>query len=121
MKNAILYLLLFSYATIILKPMLPSFADVVAHIFWYSEHMATVHYENGKYHVHDEYADAAKKDNASKDNKGVKLEDSSKEHLIINKNYPISNPLKFMKNNFAIFSSRLSGSALKNDYPPPRA
>ena len=121
MKKAILYLLLFSYASIILKPVMPSVSDFVAHVFWYSEHMATVHYEHGKYHVHYEYADAAKKDNAAKNNSGVKPEDSSKEHLISNKSCLLSNPLQVIKNSFAIFSSDLTVATLKNDYPPPRA
>ncbi len=66
MKKALLYLLLFAYTTFVCKPLLPFITDTIAHIFWYSEHVATVHYENGKYHVHLENIDAAKKSQSEK-------------------------------------------------------
>lgn len=45
-------LLLICYSVLLLRPLVPAVQDVMAHMFWNSEHMATVHYENGKYHVH---------------------------------------------------------------------
>ncbi len=60
MKNACLYSILFIYGVSAFKPLFPSIADTVAHVFWYSRHVATVHAENGRYHVHLEYARAAK-------------------------------------------------------------
>lgn len=38
---------------------MPILKDVVAHTFFKMQHMATVHYENGKYHVHTEMAEKA--------------------------------------------------------------
>jgi hypothetical protein len=52
MKTQVATLLLVCYAAFLLQPLVPVFKDAVAHMFWYSEHIATVHYENGSYHVH---------------------------------------------------------------------
>ena len=60
MNKILSYFLLCIYATIMIKPIMPTIVDVFAHIFNYSEHMATVHFENGKYHVHYDYIEAAK-------------------------------------------------------------
>ncbi len=52
MKKQVATLLLVCYAVLLLRPLVPALQDVMAHMFWNSEHMATVHYENGEYHVH---------------------------------------------------------------------
>lgn len=54
-------LLLLVYAFGVLKPLSPIINDVLAHTFWKMQHIATVHYENGKYHVHTELAEEGKK------------------------------------------------------------
>lgn len=61
MKNILSYLLLCIYATIMIKPVMPTVTDVFAHVLNYKEHMATVHKHNGKFHVHYDYIEAAKK------------------------------------------------------------
>lgn len=45
-------LLLVCYAALLLRPAATVVQDVLAHLFWNSAHMATVHYENDNYHVH---------------------------------------------------------------------
>ena len=63
---------------------MPTLADAFGHVLNYSDHIATVHHEHGKYHVHYEYIEAAKKDspgNAPFSNT-VKKTDNSNEHLI---------------------------------------
>jgi hypothetical protein len=118
MRKAILYLLLFSYTTIVFKPVFPTIADTVAHIFWYSEHMATVHYEHGKYHVHYQYQQAAKNGCPEKDSTISKSESYS-EHLIIAKSY--THPLyTLIKTKFLTASSGLAQMHLNNDFPPPK-
>ncbi len=119
MKKALLYLLLFSYSAIVLKPVFPTIADTVAHIFWYSEHMATVHYEHGKYHVHYEYEQAAKNSQPDKDAALLKSAFAS-EHLILP---DIQQPLPFtsvVKNAFSLFDSSIASVHLYGDYPPPK-
>ena len=47
---------------VVLKPVSPFIADTVEHILNYTKHMATVHYENGKYHLHTELETISKED-----------------------------------------------------------
>lgn len=69
MKKQVATLLLICYAALLLRPLGPVVTDVFAHIFWNSEHMATVHYENGQYHVHVEIKKV--EENSSKTSKGL--------------------------------------------------
>lgn len=69
MKRQVATLLLVCYSALLLRPLLPVLEDFTAHIFWNSEHMATVHYENGKYHVHVEIAKA--EENSSNSSKSL--------------------------------------------------
>jgi hypothetical protein len=57
-------LLLLLYAFGVLRPVIPLVNDAVAHCFWKMDHIATVHLENGKYHVHVELAKAGENENA---------------------------------------------------------
>lgn len=66
MKKFVTYLLLFTFSTMLLKPAMPYVTDVLAHSFWYANHMSTVHFENGKYHVHKEVIDTEKESNQEK-------------------------------------------------------
>jgi hypothetical protein len=119
MKKALLYLLLFSYATIICKPILPSLSDCIAHIFWYSDHIATVHYEHGKYHVHYENVNESKKGYPEKNNT-LKSDELSNVHLFNSYKYdfftyPVS------KNYFISPSANLTAGFSGSNYPPPKA
>jgi len=119
MKKAALYILLFAYSTAMLKPVSPYIADSIAHIFYYAQHMATVHYENGKLHVHKEIVNNAKKDNSSKENPSAKKDNTASEHVILQQ-----------KNAFHCFQIRsynltapscLVYQTHRADYPPPKA
>ena len=61
MKKTIAIVLICCYSMALLKPLFPLVADFMAHTFWEPEHMATVHYENGQYHVHVEMKNAGDK------------------------------------------------------------
>lgn len=52
MKKQLAILLLFCYAVVLIRPAIPCISDFIAHTCWEAEHLATVHFENGKYHVH---------------------------------------------------------------------
>ena len=54
MKKLLLHIILFTYAIVMFKPAFPFLNDFVAHVLFYQQHMATVHLEEGKYHVHAE-------------------------------------------------------------------
>ena len=119
MKKGLLYLLLFSYCMVMFKPVLPVITDTVAHIFWYSEHMATVHYEKGKYHVHYESLDAAKKSGPEKSPAANKTEKGSSEHVMIISQYDFL--LFSLRNNgFPNASVPIPDNWLCNSYPPPK-
>lgn len=51
-----IWLFIAVYACMSLKSILPYATDFLAHHFNESEHMATIHYEHGSYHVHTEVA-----------------------------------------------------------------
>jgi hypothetical protein len=53
-QKRISFLMLIVYIFAILKPLAPLAKDFFAHTFDQTNHMATVHFENGKYHVHKE-------------------------------------------------------------------
>lgn len=66
-KKALVYLMLVVYVFGLIKPAMPLIKDVLAHSFFKTQHMATVHYEHGRYHLHLELKDDAKS-NESKSN-----------------------------------------------------
>lgn len=119
MKKATIYLLLFAYTTIVCKPIFPSLADSIAHVFWYSEHMATVHVENGKYHVHLAYAKAAKKGYPEKD-ANIPKQDTDTQHLNNTDIYQFLVPARIQTHCF-IANGYLPIIHLHSDFPPPRA
>ena len=120
MKKTALYILLFAYTTVMLKPVAPYISDAVAHIFYYSQHMATVHYENGKLHVHKEIIDNAKKDDPAKENPSSKKENSANDHIGFLKN---DEQQKFfiVISHINSLSPSLITNDLRRDYPPPKA
>ena len=86
MKRITLYILLLSYSALMLKPVSPYISDTIAHIFYFAQHMATVHYENGKFHVHKEVIDVAKEEAAPKDQTSSKKDNSISDHLATTNN-----------------------------------
>ena len=59
LKKGIVYTFLCIYSFALLKPVMPIVNDVIAHTFYKMQHLATVHFENGKYHVHTELTNDA--------------------------------------------------------------
>lgn len=55
--------------------------DAVAHIFWYSQHAATVHVEKGKRHLHFETMRAVDKNESDKNNPTEKTPSLNSEHF----------------------------------------
>ena len=119
MKKAALYILLFSYVMVMLKPVTPYISDLVAHTLYYSQHMATVHYENGKLHVHKEIVDNAKKDEPEKQTPASKKDNSGNEHISVLKTGELHH-IKLTLKHTNPHSSSLTDIELLTDYPPPR-
>lgn len=65
-KKTFVQLLLCVYVFALVKPVVPAITDFIAHHFWESEHISTVHYENGKYHLHIELAQQADENKTEK-------------------------------------------------------
>ncbi len=61
LKKVLVLLMLGVYVFGLVKPTLPLVKDALAHTFFNSAHMATVHLENGRYHLHLELNEEAKK------------------------------------------------------------
>ena len=120
MKKLILHIVLLSYTVIILKPVLPYVSDFAGHVFFYAQHMATVHVENGKLHIHQEIVNNAKKSASQKEAPSSKKENTTVDHI---------SPLK--KETTAVTglnstvqipqSTALQFNYLSGEYPPPRA
>lgn len=53
-KKPVIYILLLFYVAVQLKPLTAVVQDVIGHTFFKMQHIATVHYENGHYHLHTE-------------------------------------------------------------------
>jgi len=120
MKQIALYIILFSYSMVMLKPVAPYIQDAVAHVFYYTQHMATVHYENGKMHVHKEVMDNTKKEASQKEIPASKTDNSTTDHTsfkqretamaqVVNTSYSIAPATTLLFNYLA------------GEYPPPRA
>lgn len=60
MKKQFSILLLLCYSLALVKPLAPAVSDFLNHTFWKTEHLATVHFENGKYHLHIDMQKAGK-------------------------------------------------------------
>lgn len=120
MKTAITYLLLFAYSTIILKPILPYATDIIAHVFWYKDHMATVHSHNGKFHVHKEVMEADGHNNSEKNSNILKKDNSASDH-IVSRQLNIISQKYFNKKNYSLLTSHLIFTYLSADFPPPKA
>lgn len=53
-KKSAIFILLVFYIAVQLKPLTVFVKDAVAHTFFNARHIATVHFENGSYHIHKE-------------------------------------------------------------------
>ena len=60
-----------------LKPLIYLSQDLVAHAFYKMEHLATIHYENGEYHLHNELKKTA--DNSDNDLKKTEKPQAKKD------------------------------------------
>lgn len=103
-----------------LKPVSPYISDAVSHIFYYTQHMATVHYENGDLHVHREVMDNEKKASSQKEIPAAKKENTANDHITLQQK--ISTAILNLHTTFQIpVSSALLYNYLPGEYPPPRA
>lgn len=120
-KQTIIYAFICVYSFVLLKPVMPVVNDLFAHTFYKMQHLATVHYENGKHHLHVELS--SKTDQKKEDSKG-NVPSSIYETLanhIGNKteelNIKISIPLTIIPYK----TQHILDVFIKNPTPPPQA
>jgi len=120
MKKITTLILLFCYSMALIRPITPVIGDVIAHTFWRAQHMATVHFENGKYHVHYALQAAAKEDYGNKKSSSVKVDETLDIHIVVNNGLTLATDqtkLTFTPYNLGYYSSAFP----EQDSPPPRA
>lgn len=85
MKKLIIYTLLLFYTAVQLKPLTAVVQDVIAHTFFKMQHLGTVHFENGHYHLHKELQtindDEKSTNKTSQKSSSEKLETNSQQLL----------------------------------------
>lgn len=120
MKKAALYILLFSCTAMIFKPLAPYVSDTLAHILYKSRHLATVHYENGRFHVHKEVLDNEKKDDAAKEKPSSKKDNTTQDSFCSSKNEEPPQPV--LNNDYNPFlTANLPATDGRLTDPPPKA
>jgi hypothetical protein len=103
----------------LLKPLLPVLSDTAAHIFLYSEHVATVHFENGKYHVHKEMNEAAKKNLPEQNQQDQKKVISPDEYLVTIVPCDLPHSV-IIKKQYLSLSYFIKSHIAAGDTPPPK-
>ncbi len=119
MKTTAAYYLLLLYLFAICKPVLPLVQDDLAHIFWKTEHIATVHHHHGDHHAEEEVATAAHDEENNKVPLTSKTSEPVSIHIIVQNSYII--PQLFIeKPNFGAKIYKVSSLSLDKHFPPPR-
>jgi hypothetical protein len=106
-----------------LKPLTVMINDVLAHTFWKVQHMATVHYENGHYHLHTELKTISEESNDSTQEKVPDSEKSNEDtsnQIVHEFNYD------FATNSILFTGVVMTDQDVLNGYlnisaPPPKA
>ena len=120
MKKFLLYFVLINYALVMVKPMMPYVFDLIAHSFFLTKHMATIHFENGKYHIHAELAKQSEDQSSDKNtNTNTKKPTLSEHTIFLNTTNIISKSIVIITYNTTPNSITAVGNCSKI-YPPPR-
>lgn len=120
LTKTLLYLLLVVYAVNMVKPVLPYVKDTVSHIFWYAEHGSTVHFENGRYHVHAEAMKQIKKTDLPKAALPGKATTDLSEHISSEVGYLFAIEIPITEH-FPSFHLAPLTRFIEREYLPPRA
>ena len=104
-----------------IKPALPYVSDFIGHIVFYKQHMATVHFENGEYHVHKEVVKDIKEENSNKNSLPEKKKSNSTYEftVIVSKAFVQPSSLDGIAYSLCIQQNK-SSPFIAYNYPPPR-
>ena len=120
MKTTVAYYLLLIYITAVCKPVLPLVNDLLAHTFWKTEHIITVHRENGKDHLHHELKKVSDQNNEDANSPAPKSAESVSVHILLQNNYDFSysatSEHKHLTSSYSLLST-----FLELNTPPPKA
>jgi hypothetical protein len=102
-----------------LKPVLPIIKDGISHLLYEQKHIATVHYEKGKYHLHVELVNATK-DKSSKQTTTSVFFEAIQHHISEETNRPNLFPnVQYHLFNYSDQFSLFDFSKIQT--PPPKA
>ena len=122
MKKLLLYIVLSSYAIVMIKPALPYVSDFIGHLVFYKQHMATVHFENGKYHVHKEVVKDVKEENSGKNSLPEKKKNSMQYEYVAVANKQNLQTVNLLSTAYSIYLQQNNSSPyIAYNYPPPRS
>ncbi len=118
-REILAYFLLFIYLVATCKPVLPIASDMLAHAFWKSNHIESVHHQHGSHHVQSEIAHAQDNDHNSQNNTNLKFSEPVALHLAAILSYSFSFTA-IRKPYLPSTSYSLCKTALDTSYPPPK-
>lgn len=119
MKKTLLYIVLFTYASMMCKPVLPYMVDIIAHTFYYKSHLATVHFENGKLHVHKEILQETEKEQQSGKPQHLKMDNQPTDYINA-ESASIQSPIQPAVNYYSINLSSYPPAYITVFKHPPR-
>ncbi len=120
MKTTAAYYLLLIYFTAMCKPVIPLVNDFLAHTFWKTEHVITVHHENGKNHLHYELKKASDQDSKDGNSTSPKSSESVSVHILQQNNFDSYYSIVFEQKHLSGFYN-LRSTFLELNTPPPKA
>lgn len=100
------------------KPVLPLVQDKIAHVFWNTQHIATVHHHHGHQHADEEVAQAHEEEK-NKVPATSKTAEPVSIHLISQNSYALPG-LITKRQKFATKAYNTSALPVDKHYPPPR-
>ena len=101
---------------------MPYVNDFVSHVFFYAKHMATVHAENGKWHVHFEAAENTQSDINKESNlpSSSKKENTITEHCLFFNSDEQQHGNTEVHNYWPLKNEATVNTHTEKNYPPPR-
>lgn len=100
---------------------MPFMQDVVAHIFFYTKHIASVHKENGRFHVHFEVKESSSKEK-NKENQvpSTQKNNPANEYAVMAEKNQMGDWENERLNYLPLSNYLLPDGTLKLADPPPR-
>lgn len=116
-------LLVAVYSCMPLKPILPFASDFIAHTFNEFDHVASVHFENGKYHVHADVVNDSKSKNNRQEAPVNELDLKTDVHFAPEINFLFSEQSTTIPETAKIALQThafANGRSISPNYPPPQ-